>query len=211
MSALNDPRVEGVHETKIPLLETALLSLTCTIKPKVQNLEMIFETQGAISGHKFSINDFELSTDHKQYLGDLSNFHLFPLFHIAEGNRHILAVFLSWSKILYLFIVSPGDKPGLKKSVQSVLGDLWAVNVEYPKDIEQATRNAERLIAGERSKPGIVFANLAANLVLECPVIQTRLDEFQLPGLDWQRLGVTYLCEQFANFDERLVDMVKMS
>ena len=144
-------------------------------------------------------------------MSDLGNFHLFPLFHIYEGNRHIAAVFFTWTKILYLFIVSPGDKPGLKKTVQSVLGDLWHVNVEYPKDIEQAMRNIERLIAGERAKPGIVFTNVTTNLGIECPVIATRLDEFQLPGLDWQRLGVTYLCEQFSTFDDKLIEMVKMS
>jgi hypothetical protein len=68
MSSLNDPRVDGVHETKLPLIEKALISLSCIVKPRVAKLEEVYEATGAISSHKFLTEELDLVQDSSAYL-----------------------------------------------------------------------------------------------------------------------------------------------
>ena len=95
--------VEGVYETKMPLLFKAIMELGCLVKPRLQAIDRKEQALGRL----YKVNELEVRNfDAGSYLPS-SAFDRIYLLHASQGNRHFWGLFLEASKDITFYIVNP--------------------------------------------------------------------------------------------------------
>lgn len=208
-NALADPQIEGVYETKIPIDILAIIKLGCILRPKVEGLEHILEDKGNLQGHVFRIEDFEVRSD-AGYLKDLKNLNHFYLMHVQTGVRSIWMLFSAANLTIFVYILMPGhnpEKPSMQKIIRDALNTQdWACQTIYPKNQDQALRLIDKTLVQEKNGQHsiVVFSSEQSLDYLikhglncldrEFPAIRIGCPKYTLPSLDWQKIGIQYLC-----------------
>ena len=100
--------VEGVYETKMPLLFRAVMELGCLVRPKVG---VIPRTEQAL-GRIYKINELEVRAANQ--LGGIESAYMpsaayerICLLHSSSGNRHFWGLFFEANKDITFYVVNP--------------------------------------------------------------------------------------------------------
>lgn len=102
--------VEGVYETKLPLIFRAIMDLGCLVKPRTA---VIPRNEQAL-GHIYKIHELEVRAAHQvnstggesAYMPS-SSYEKISLLHSSSGNRHFWGLFLDVSKDITFYVVNP--------------------------------------------------------------------------------------------------------
>ena len=100
--------VEGVYETKLPLLFRAIMDLGCLVKPRIA---VIPRNEQAL-GRTYKIHELEVRAAHQVGGGESaympsSSYEKICLLHSSSGNRHFWGLFLGASKDITFYVVNP--------------------------------------------------------------------------------------------------------
>lgn len=111
-----NPTVEGVYETKTPLLFKAILELGCLVKPK---FNMIPKNEQAL-GRVYKTSELELrhsTGSDSVYLPSNTYERIYLLQSQSQNSRHLWALFTESTKDAQFFVVNPvanSRNPGLQ-------------------------------------------------------------------------------------------------
>lgn len=221
-NALADSNIEGIYESKVPSEILALIKLGSVIKPKVELLEHILEAKGNVLGHVFALEDFEVKSD-PRYLADLKVLNQVFIYQWQAGVRSIWVLLQPMAMLAEVFIIVPGQ--GEKPSMQRILREYlqWPeviVNTQYPKREDQLMRLLEKTLK-EVNRASVVYLSTnkaikdlkksLPSLFNDFPVITLKHPGFELPALDWQRLGLQHICECYQESSEYLEQQIGLA
>ena len=95
--------VEGVYETKLPLLFKAIMEIGCIVKPRQQ---LINKKEQAL-GRVYKVNELEVKNMEAGSYLPSSAFEKIYIFHVSQGNRHVWGLFIDVQKDITFYIVNP--------------------------------------------------------------------------------------------------------
>eukprot|EP00347_Sterkiella_histriomuscorum_P016015 403354822 len=102
---LMNPTVEGVYETKMPLVFKAITELGCLVKPR---FNAIPKNEQAL-GRTYSLKEFEqkqIGAD-SQYMPSTAFDRIYLLQSQSQNNRHFWGLFIEQTKEIQFFVVNP--------------------------------------------------------------------------------------------------------
>jgi DNA polymerase epsilon subunit 1 len=194
-NALADYRIEAVYESQISPLVNAVIGLKTVVKIKEEKAQVLLEG-GNILGNVYNIDDFESKVD-SDYLSALSHLHCAYLINASKGVRSVWALFLPMYKKVLLYIAAPGqvDKNSYSNVVKESISE-WETICEYKKENRDCLKELSKILSGE-TRLVLLTGGIYNELIAECPRIYVGQGTFEMPALDWQRMTIRYLCEQF--------------
>ena len=131
-----DPSIEGVYETKVPLIFRAIQDYGCQIKYCNKTGKKI---SANIGSNSFNFEDFEMKpiltgvvNEGENYLeeGEYSKYYIY---HSTLGSRHFLSLFLFQTKKVYIFAISSINTKNVqmqpsKKIIQQCIENTYGAN-----------------------------------------------------------------------------------
>ena len=115
-----DPSIEGVYESKIPLLFKCILEYGCQVKYKDKNMTPIHN----LSKHIFNFGDFETKSLYDENYLSGNEFSIYYLYHSTLGSKHFFALFFFQKQEVYIFLVNKTKEmqnPDIKIIIQQTL------------------------------------------------------------------------------------------
>ncbi|ENN78133.1 hypothetical protein HUJ04_004474 [Dendroctonus ponderosae] len=232
-SALTDPTIEGIYETKMTLLFRALLSTSCVVKV----------SRGVTSLDTFTLEELDSVSLHKQaYLAKDAIKHLYLYHHRhASKPQHMFALFLTPLKKCLVIVVDTvrtnlmpnmsnlysSERSAKKEKISEEL--LPPEGVQFEVRVETALSQVFKILSKalqgykeERKGPTL----LAIQSTMDIQVLQSSIgslgdfpqtqifvrDEDELYNvLDWQKLGAKALVRHYLNSESALDIMVEQS
>jgi DNA polymerase epsilon subunit 1 len=203
-----DPSIEGVYETKVPLLFRIIQEFGCQIKYVNKNKRL-----GNISGAQFNFEDFEnrpvivgnnsASSALENYLSE-NEYGKYYIYHSNLGARHFIALFLFPIRKINIYVVSKNvEMPNSKKIISSFyekegypLNEIEILNFEIntylEPDIRIVVKNINKILYDLKYNQGtgsISNTNLCpTNLI----IIQSTLKPLKLTSLGFNALYNEY-------------------
>ena len=103
---LNSSTVEGVYETKTPLLFRAITELGCMVKPKGG---VIPRNEQAL-GRTYKVHELEVKSSGDQGYLPSTAYEKLYLLHSSSGARHFFGLFQLVNRELTFFVINPISK-----------------------------------------------------------------------------------------------------
>ncbi|XP_066147109.1 DNA polymerase epsilon catalytic subunit 1 [Euwallacea fornicatus] len=232
-SAMSDPAVEGVYETKTSLLFRALISTSCVVKV----------SRGVTSLDTFTLEELDTVSLHRQpYLVKDSLKHLFFYHHRHPSKpQHMFGLFLTPLKKGLVIVVDTvrtnlmpnmvnlyiaernGKKEKLSEGLLPPEGIQFEVRVETDlKQVYKLLNKALQMYKEEKKGPTL----LAIQSTMDVPSLQNFVSTFgDFPQtqifvrdeddlynvMDWQKLGAKALIRHYLNSESALDIMIEHS
>ena len=152
-----DSTIEGVYETKVPLIFRVIQEYGCQIRLTNKNIKL-----NNVSGNTFNFEDFESrpvicgNSLNENYLEE-GEYSKYFIYHSSTGSRHFLAIFLFPLNKVNVYIVNSITRnieiPNIKKVMNSVLeshgntipADL-EINTYVEPDIRIVLKNVNKIL-----------------------------------------------------------------
>ena len=114
-----DPNIEGVYESKVPLLFKCILDYGCQIKYKDPKKPI-----NSLNMHIFNFSDFEPKGLFEENYLSGNEFSIYYLYHSTIGSRHFFALYFFQKQEIFIYIVNKVKEmviPNVKKIIQETL------------------------------------------------------------------------------------------